>query len=124
MPKSTRDARAAKVAELMDEQRLENIQKQPGILAVLAFYEGFPVFAAGKGDFEQIAAVAEDFLRAGEKTTGDMRMGSLGQITLEAGEKKCIIVPHGDLFLCIITLSDINLGLVRLAIRTLQKTDR
>lgn len=124
MPNYTTDARVAKVAHLMDEQRLLNIQKQPGILAVLAFYEGFPLFSAGNGDFEQIAAIAEDFLRAGKKITQDMRMGTLGQITLEAGEKKCIIVPHGDLSLCLVTQSDINLGMVRLAIRTLQKADR
>jgi predicted regulator of Ras-like GTPase activity (Roadblock/LC7/MglB family) len=74
----------------------------------------------GKEDFEQLAAVAEDFLRSGERVLSDMRMGVLDQITLEGREKKCIIVPYGDLSLCLITTSDANLGLIRLAIRHLQ----
>jgi len=120
MPTDTEDARVARVTHLPDTERLLHIQNQPGILAVLAFYEGFPVSSTGTGDFEQIAAVAEDFLRSGKKTARDMKMGALEQITLEAGEKKCVIVPCGDLFLCIVTLAEVNLGLVRLAIRALQ----
>lgn len=119
-----RDARVAKVSHLLDDKRLLGIQKQPGVLAVIAFFEGFPVKATGSGDFEQVAAVAEDFLRAGEKMTGNLKMGGLGQITLEAGEKKCIIVPYGDLFLCLLTRADTNLGLVRLAIRNLQALEQ
>jgi len=115
-----RDSRVAKVSHLLDDKRLQGIQKQPGVIAVLAFFEGFPVKSTGSGDFEQVAAVAEDFLRAGEKMTGNLKMGGLGQITLEAGEKKCIIVPYGDLFLCLLTRADTNLGLIRLAIRNLQ----
>ena len=94
--------------------------RQPGVLAIIAFDEGFTVKSIGKGDFEQVAAIAEDFLRAGEKITSDMKMGVLNQITLEGREKKCIIAPYGDLFLCLITTSDANLGLIRLAIRHLQ----
>jgi predicted regulator of Ras-like GTPase activity (Roadblock/LC7/MglB family) len=124
MPTDTEDVRVVKVAHLPDTERLLHIQKQPGILAVLAFYEGFPVSSTGNGDFEQIAAVAEDFLRSGKKTARDMKMGTLGQITLEAGEKKCIIVPCGDLFLCMVTRADVNLGLIRLAVRTLQAGER
>ena len=120
MPAETRESRVAKVSHLLDDKRLQVIQRQPGILAVLAFYEGFPVKSIGNGDFEQVAAIAEDFLRAGERITNDMRMGVLDQITLEAGDKKCIIVPYGDLSLCIITRADANLGLIRLAIRHLQ----
>jgi predicted regulator of Ras-like GTPase activity (Roadblock/LC7/MglB family) len=124
MPADTRDARVAKVSHLLDDKRLLGIQKQPGVLAVLAFYEGFPVKSTGIGDFEQVAAVAEDFLRAGEKMAGDLKMGGLGQVTLEGGEKKCIIVPYGDLFLCLITKADMNLGLIRLAIRNLQAMEQ
>ena len=124
MPAEQRDVRVAKVSHLLDDKRLLGIQKQPGVLAVLAFFEGFPVKSTGNGDFEQIAAVAEDFLRSGEKLAGDMKMGGLGQIILEAGEKKCIIVPYGDLFLCLLTRSDTNLGLIRLAIRNLQAMER
>jgi len=124
MPAEHRDVRVAKVSHLLDDKRLLGIQKQPGVLAVLAFFEGFPVKSTGNGDFEQIAAVAEDFLRSGEKMAGDMKMGGLGQITIEAGDKKCIIVPYGDLFLCLVTRADTNLGLIRLAIRNLQAMER
>jgi predicted regulator of Ras-like GTPase activity (Roadblock/LC7/MglB family) len=117
------ERRAARMSHLLDDKRLESIQRQPGILAVLAFYEGFAVKSAGSGDFEQVAAVAEDFLRSGEKIVSDMRMGKLSQITLEAGDKKCIVVPYGDLFLCLLTRADVNLGLIRLMIRHLQGTN-
>jgi len=120
MAAETRESRVAEVSNLLDDNRLQIVQRQPGVLAVLAFYEGFPVKSVGNGDFEQVAAIAEDFLRAGERITTDMRMGVLDQITLEAGEKKCIIVPYGDLSLCMITRAGANLGLIRLAIRHLQ----
>jgi predicted regulator of Ras-like GTPase activity (Roadblock/LC7/MglB family) len=120
MPDDTREGSVAKVSHLLEDDRLLCILKQPGVLAVLAFFEGFPVKSMGSGDFEQFAAVAQDFLRAGEKLAGDMKMGGLGQITLEAGERKCIVVPYGDLFLCLLTRADANLGLIRLAIRNLQ----
>ncbi len=47
-------------------------------------------------------------------------MGVLGQINLEAGERKCIVAPYGDLFLCLLKRADANPGLIRLAIRNLQ----
>jgi predicted regulator of Ras-like GTPase activity (Roadblock/LC7/MglB family) len=124
MTADERDVRVAKISHLLEDRRLLSVQKQPGVLAVIAFFEGFPVKSTGSGDFDQVAAVAEDFLRAGEKMAGDMKMGGLGQIILEAGEKKCIIVPYGDLFLCLLTRADINLGLIRLAIRNLQAMEQ
>jgi predicted regulator of Ras-like GTPase activity (Roadblock/LC7/MglB family) len=124
MTTNERDVRVAKVSHLLEDKRLLGIQKQPGVLAVIAFFEGFPVKSTGSGDFEQVAAVAEDFMRAGEKIAGDMKMGGLGQITLETGEKKCIIVPYGDLFLCLLTRADTNLGLIRLAIKDLQAMEQ
>jgi predicted regulator of Ras-like GTPase activity (Roadblock/LC7/MglB family) len=123
MPAHKNDARMARISHLLDDKRLESIQRQPGVLAVLAFYEGFAVKSIGSGDFEQVAAAAEDFLRTGEKIISDMKMGVLSQITLEAGEKKCIVVPYGDLFLCLLTKADVNLGLVRLMIRHIQSMD-
>jgi predicted regulator of Ras-like GTPase activity (Roadblock/LC7/MglB family) len=99
---------------------LERIRRQPGVLAVLAFHEGFAVKFTGSGDFEKVAAVAEDFLRSGQKIISDMNMGGLDQITLEAGDKKCIVAPYGDLCLCLITTGDVNLGLIRIMIRLLQ----
>ncbi len=120
MPVDTRESRTAKISHLLDEKRLNVIRRQPGVLSVIAFDEGFPVTSLGRGDFEQVAAIAEDFLRTGEKITSDMRMGVLNQIILEASERKCIIVPYGDLSLCLITTPDANIGLIRLAIRHLQ----
>lgn len=112
-------------AEFRDSNLLENsyfeiIQRQAGVLAVLAFYEGFAVKTIGSGDFEKVAAVAEDFLRSGQKIISDMNMGGLDQITLEAGDKKCIVAPYGDLCICLITTGDVNLGLIRIMIRLLQ----
>lgn len=124
MPDDTREGGVAKVSHLLEDDRLHCVLKQPGVLAVLAFFEGFPVKSMGSGDFEQVAAVAQDFLRAGEKLACDMKMGGLGQITLEAGERKCIVVPYGDLFLCLLTRADANLGLIRLAIRNLQAKEQ
>ena len=115
-----REARIAKVSHLLDDKRLLGIQKQPGVLAVVAFYEGFPVKFMGSGDFEQVAALVEDFLRAGERLAADMKMGSFRQVILETGKRKCIITPYGDLYLCLLTKADTNLGLIRLAIRNLQ----
>jgi predicted regulator of Ras-like GTPase activity (Roadblock/LC7/MglB family) len=114
------DDRGARIPHLLDDKRLEAIRRQPGVLAVLAFYEGFVVKSVGGGDFDQAAAAAEDFLRSGEKIVSDMRMGRLLQITLEAGDKKCIVVPCGDLYLCLLTRANVNLGLIRLMIRNLQ----
>jgi predicted regulator of Ras-like GTPase activity (Roadblock/LC7/MglB family) len=124
MTADERDVRVAKISHLLEDKRLLSLQKQPGVLAVIAFFEGFPVKSTGIGDFDQVAAVAEDFLRAGEKMAGDMKMGGLGQIILETGEKKCIIAPYGDLFLCLLTQADSNLGLIRLAIRDLQAMEQ
>lgn len=106
---------------LLENTYLESIQRQPGVLAVLAFYEGFAVKFIGNGDFEKVAAVAEDFLRSGQKIVTDMNMGGLDLITLEAEGKKCIVAPYGDLCLCVITTGDVNLGLIRIMIRLLQE---
>jgi predicted regulator of Ras-like GTPase activity (Roadblock/LC7/MglB family) len=124
MPDDERGVRVGKVSHLLEDKRLLGIQKQPGVLAVIAFFEGFPVKSTGSGDFEQVAAVAEDFLRAGKKMARDMKMGGFGEIILEASERKCIIVPYGDLFLCLFTRADANLGLIRLAIRNLQAMEQ
>ncbi|MDD1676760.1 MAG: roadblock/LC7 domain-containing protein [Methanomicrobiales archaeon] len=104
----------------LDERRLEKIQKLPGVLAVAAFSEGFSVYAKGKADFEQIAAVAEDLLRAGKRIADDIRTGGLEQVILETTGGKFIIAPCGDLYLCLLAESEANLGLIRVALRALQ----
>ncbi len=99
---------------------LEQIARQPGVIAVSVFHEGFALQSLGSADFEQVAAVAEDLLRAGTRITGDMEMGDLSQMILETPAGKLIIAPYGDLSFCILAKPDANLGLIRLSIRGMQ----
>ncbi len=105
------------------ESRLSRILRQPGVIAVSAFYEGFAVRTLGKADFDQVAANAEDLLRAGQKISTDMQLGALHQLILETGQGKVIIAPYGDLNICVLTLPDTNLGLIRVALRAIQNED-
>ena len=104
----------------VDESTLTKIISQPGVVAVSAFYEGFPVVSLGEADFEHVAARAEDFLRAGTRIAQDMNLGQPDQLILESAENKFIIVPCGDLFLCIITRADAQLGLIRVLLKSIQ----
>jgi len=103
-----------------DTDRLERIARQPGVIAVSVFHEGFALQSLGSADFDQVAAVAEDLLRAGIRITTDMDMGGLAQVILETPAGKLIIAPCGDLFLCILAKPEANLGLIRLSIRGMQ----
>lgn len=107
--------------EKLDDRKLERILSHSGVIAVSVFFEGFPVQSQGNADFEQVAAMAEDFLRAGKKVSLDMGMGILDQIILEGEDRKCIIAPYGDLYLCLLTEADTPLGLIRLAIKNIQQ---
>jgi len=99
---------------------LEKIQNQPGVLSVAAFLDGFAIESAGKADFEQIAAVAEDLLGISKKIASDLNIEPLNQIILETPHGKFIIAPYGDINVCIFTESDANLGMIRMALRNLQ----
>jgi Uncharacterized distant relative of homeotic protein bithoraxoid len=99
---------------------LDKIKKQPGVLAVSAFHEGFAVQSTGNADFEQVAAVAEDLLRTGKKIASDLAIEPLNQLILETPHGKFIIAPYGDINICIFTEADANLGLIRMAIRNIQ----
>jgi predicted regulator of Ras-like GTPase activity (Roadblock/LC7/MglB family) len=99
---------------------LAKIISQPGVVAVSAFYEGFPVQSLGEGDFEHVAARAEDLLRAGTKLAQDMNLGQPNQLILETADNKFIIAPCGDLFICIITRAEVQLGLMRVLIKSIQ----
>lgn len=100
--------------------KLERIKKQPGVLAVAAFHEGFAVQSTGNADFEQVAAAAEDLLRTGKEIAGDLAIEPLNQLILETPHGKFIIAPYGDIYICIFTEADANLGLIRMAISNLQ----
>ena len=112
--------RPLKEPPLLDERMIQKILKQPGVIAVSTFFEGFAVQSAGRADFEQVAANAEDLFRAGKKIAREIDIGPLNQIILETGKGKLVIAPHGDLNVCIFTESDANLGLIRVAIRSMQ----
>jgi len=105
---------------LIDERMIQKILKQPGVIAVSTFFEGFAVQSAGRADFEQVAANAEDLFRAGKKIAREIDIGPLNQIILETGKGKLVIAPYGDLNVCIFTEPDANLGLIRVAIRSMQ----
>ncbi|MCK9579681.1 MAG: roadblock/LC7 domain-containing protein [Methanoregula sp.] len=119
-PQSERDGTAVP-PELLDEGKLNKILCQPGVLAVSAFFEGFPVQSLGDADFEHVAASAEDFARAGTKIAQEMGIGHLDQLILETPTNKFIIAPCGDLYLCIFTRSDAQLGLIRVVLKSIQK---
>ena len=105
---------------LIDEKALQKVLRQPGVIAVSTFFEGFAVQSVGRADFEQVAANAEDLFRAGKKIAQEIEIGPLNQILLETGRGKLIIAPHGDLNVAIFTEPDANLGLIRMAIKGLQ----
>lgn len=121
-PAPVKTAPAASVPQdLLDETRLKKIINQPGVIAVSAFFEGFPVQSIGEEDFEHVAASAEDFWRAGLKIAQEMKIGSLDQLILETAQNKFIIAPCGDLYLCILTTADAQLGLIRVVLKSIQK---
>jgi predicted regulator of Ras-like GTPase activity (Roadblock/LC7/MglB family) len=105
---------------LIDERMIQKILKQPGVIAVSTFFEGFAVQSAGRADFDQVAANAEDLFRAGKKIAREIDIGPLHQIIMETGKGKLVIAPHGDLNVCIFTEPDANLGLIRVAIKSMQ----
>lgn len=110
----------ARLPNLLDEARLKKILSLPGIVAISVFFEGFSIQSLGNADFEHVAALAEDLLRAGIKITKEMEIGGLDQLILETATNKIIIAPCGDLFICVFSREDAQLGLLRLAIKSLQ----
>jgi predicted regulator of Ras-like GTPase activity (Roadblock/LC7/MglB family) len=108
------------IPDLLDESILRKVLVQPGVIAISAFSEGFSVQSLGEADFDQVAAMAEDLLRAGIKIAGDMKIGLIDQIILETDSGKIIIAPYGDLYLCVFTGPDVNLGLIRVVLKSIQ----
>ena len=110
----------SEIAELLDENALKKIKSLSGVIAVAAFFEGFSIQCIGDADFEHVTASAEDLVRAGTKIARDLNIGSLDQMILETDENKFIIVPCGDLFLCVFTTADAHLGLIRVVLKNIQ----
>jgi predicted regulator of Ras-like GTPase activity (Roadblock/LC7/MglB family) len=110
----------SEIAELLDENTLKKIKNLAGVIAVAAVFEGFSIQCIGDADFEHVAASAEDLVRSGTKIARDLSIGSLDQMILETNENKFIIVPCGDLFLCVFTTADAHLGLIRVVLKNIQ----
>ena len=106
--------------KFLDENILKKIKNLAGVIAVAAFFEGFSIQCIGDVDFEHVTASAEDLVRAGTKIARDLNIGSLDQMILETNENKFIIVPCGDLFLCVFTTADAHLGLIRVVLKNIQ----
>jgi predicted regulator of Ras-like GTPase activity (Roadblock/LC7/MglB family) len=106
--------------DLLNEIYLKKIMNLPGVIAVSAFFEGFPVQSVGDGDFEHVAASAEDFWRAGMKVAQELVIGNPDQLILETEQNKFIIAPCGDLYLCIFTAAETQLGLIRVVLKSIQ----
>jgi len=119
-PEKTMEVPATTPPNLLDRSKLKKILSQPGVIAVSAFFEGFPVQSIGDADFEHVAASAEDFMRAGTKIAEEMNIGHLDQMILETADHKFIIAPCGDLFLCVFTTADAQLGLIRVVLKSIQ----
>ena len=112
--------KVSEITELLDENTLKKIKSLAGVIAVAAFFEGFSIQCIGDADFEHVTASAEDLVRAGTKIARDLNIGSLDQMILETDENKFIIVPCGDLFLCVFTTADAHLGLIRVVLKNIQ----
>jgi predicted regulator of Ras-like GTPase activity (Roadblock/LC7/MglB family) len=106
--------------EVLSQQTLENVLRQPGVKAVSLFFEGFALQSAGDADFEQVAALSEDLVRSANQITADLDMESASQLILETPQGKLIISPVGDLFICVVAETDSQLGLIRLVIQTIK----
>jgi predicted regulator of Ras-like GTPase activity (Roadblock/LC7/MglB family) len=104
----------------LDRKTLKKIKNLTGVIAVSAFFEGFPIQCIGDADFEHVAASAEDLMRAGAKIAKELKIGSLDQMILETDENKFIIAPCGDLFVCIFTTADAHLGIIRVVVKSIQ----
>ena len=85
------------------------------------FFEGFPVQSIGDADFEHVAALAEDLMRAGAKISQELKIGELDQLILETAGNKLIIALCGDLYLCVFTTADAQLGMIRVVLKSIQQ---
>ena len=111
------------VSQIGFEQLVATFTALPGVIGSALVADGFPVYQHGNDvDFEHVAAATEDMVRAGTRIATELQLGETGQIILETPEYKVIIAPINDMFLCVLTRSDTNLGLIRLNIRNVQRS--
>jgi hypothetical protein len=84
----TKKGAVARAPHLLDETKLNKILTMPGVIAISCFFEGFSVQSLGDADFEHVAALGEDLLRAGIKIAREMEIGSIDQLILETPTNK------------------------------------
>ncbi|MBP2134491.1 putative regulator of Ras-like GTPase activity (Roadblock/LC7/MglB family) [Methanomicrobium sp. W14] len=109
-----------KKGDILSPDTLSSVMRQPGVIAVSVIFEGFALQSLGDADFEHVAAVTEDLVRAGSKITGDLMMGSLNQLLLETPNGKLIVAPVNELYICVLAEKNANLGLIRLALQSVR----
>ncbi len=104
---------------------LSAVTELPGVVAAALVLDGLPIYQQGQQvDFEHIAVATEDMVRSGTKIATELQLGSAEQIILETPSNKAVIAPIDDMFLCVLTAADANLGLVRLSIKNAQNSMR
>jgi predicted regulator of Ras-like GTPase activity (Roadblock/LC7/MglB family) len=104
---------------------LATVIQLPGVVAAALVVDGLPIYQQGQqADFEHIAVATEDMVRIGARIANELQLGSADQIILETPSNKVVIAPLNDMFLCVLTSADANLGLVRLSIRNAQNNMR
>ncbi len=101
---------AAEDSEVAD---LGWILRRNGVIAASVFSDGFSVVALGDADFEAVAAIAEDALRAAGAIASTMDMGPFVQMTLQMEGKNVIIAPYRDTHICFLTSPKTHLGQIR-----------
>lgn len=104
---------------------LSTVTQLPGVIAAALVVDGLPIYQQGQQvDFEHIAVATEDMVRSGTKIATELQLGSAEQIILETPSNKVVIAPINDMFLCVLTAANTNLGLVRLSIKNVQNSMR
>jgi predicted regulator of Ras-like GTPase activity (Roadblock/LC7/MglB family) len=104
---------------------LSMVTQLPGVMAAALVLDGLPIYQQGQHvDFEHIAVATEDMVRSGTKIATELQLGSAEQIILETPSNKVVIAPINDMFLCVLTAAEANLGLIRLSIKNAQNSMR
>jgi predicted regulator of Ras-like GTPase activity (Roadblock/LC7/MglB family) len=104
---------------------LATVTQLPGVMAAALVLDGLPIYQLGRHvDFEHIAVATEDMVRSGTKIATELQLGSTEQIILETPSNKVVIAPFNDMFLCVLTAAEANLGLIRLSIKNAQNSMR
>jgi predicted regulator of Ras-like GTPase activity (Roadblock/LC7/MglB family) len=104
---------------------LSAVVQLPGVIATALVADGLPVYQQGeKIDFDHIAVTTEDMVRSGARIASELQLGITDEIILETPSNKVVIAPINDMFLCVLTEADANLGLLRLSIKNAQNNTR